>query len=555
VIALVLFVVLVFANDHFFGSAKTEKKDSEKCEKVATTENVEISTRESAPKSHDLSIDDALTKESMVFVENKYMIGAINLDDGTIDSVVLKDYKETIASDSKNVMLLMPKGTSSESYYSVSYFDNTNNEKVDNKMVWVSDTDSPVVLLRLESKNGLTIDRTITLDDQYLIKIKDNITNISGKEISISASSSFVKRNPKQNNYAVVHEGIIGNFFGKIEEVKYKDIENETTVKDCDWVGYTDIYWLCSIVNKEKNLFNISYSKSEDGLYKISLKRKEDIKLSPNTNTELEYTLFTGPKDISILNKYKERLDADKFEMAIDFGWFFMITKPLVQFMNMLASVLPNMGLVILILTLFFKLITYPLIKKSFISAAKIRELQPKIGAIQKLYANDKVRINQELIALYKKEKVSPMSGCLPMLLQAPVFFCLYKVFFINIKMRHAPLFGWINDLSSPDSTYLFNLFGAIDWTPPGILQIGIWPLIMGISMFLQQKLTSANKNSTVEKTSEQKMQENMMLILPIMFTYICSSFPVGVVVYWTISNVFGILQQRHFNKKIKLQK
>ena len=189
--------------------------------------------------------------------------------------------------------------------------------------------------------------------------------------------------------------------------------------------------------------------------------------------------------------------------------------------------------------------------KKSFTSAAKMKEIQPKVAMLQKSYAHDKVRLNQEMMALYKKEQVSPMSGCLPMLLQAPIFFCLYKVFFISIEMRQAPLFGWIHDLSAPDSLYIFNLFGAIDWTPPSILQIGVWPLIMGLSMFLQQKLTSAGKAKTAEKTSEQKMQENMMLIMPVMFTYICASFPVAVVIYWTISNIFSIIQQYYANKKI----
>jgi YidC/Oxa1 family membrane protein insertase len=557
IIVLALFMVLIFAHDRFFGSSETEKQKDEKSEKLNITEKAENSAHEVTHEVSDLSIDDELSKESRVFVENEHMKGSINLDGSIIDSVVLKNYKETIDDGSKDVMLLTPRGTKEEFFYLISYLDNTNNEKVADETVWIRciSTDARSASLKTQTQNGIIIERRVTFDDQYLITIKDTITNTSDSDVKLLANSSLNRKNPKQNNYAVVHEGVVGNSLGKIEEIKYKDIENETNLRDCSWVGYTDIYWLCSIINKEKNSFNMSYLRTENDLYKISMKRKEEIKLASNASIELEYSLFTGPKDISVLNKYKEKLCMDKFEMAIDFGWFFIITKPLVQLMNVFAEFLPNMGLVILVLTLFFKFITYPLIKKSFVSAAKMRELQPKIAAIQKLYAHDKMRINQELIALYKKEGASPMSGCLPMILQAPIFFCLYKVFFINIKMRHAPLFGWIHDLSSPDSTYVFNMFGIIDWIPPGFLQIGIWPLIMGISMFLQQKLTTTSKSLTTEKTSEQKMQENMMLILPIMFTYICSSFPVGVVIYWTISNVFGILQQRYFNRKIKLQK
>jgi YidC/Oxa1 family membrane protein insertase len=193
-----------------------------------------------------------------------------------------------------------------------------------------------------------------------------------------------------------------------------------------------------------------------------------------------------------------------------------------------------------------FKILTYPLTRKSFTSMAKMKALQPRIAVLQKTYPNDKMRLNQELIALYKKENVSPMSGCLPMLLQAPIFFCLYKVFFVSIQMRHAPLFLWIHDLSAPDPLYVFNLFGLIDWTPPSFLRIGVWPIIMGLTMFLQQRLSSTKSANAVEKTSEQKMQENMMIVLPVMFTYICSSFPVGVVIYWTISNIISIIQQRY---------
>ena len=237
--------------------------------------------------------------------------------------------------------------------------------------------------------------------------------------------------------------------------------------------------------------------------------------------------------------------------MAIDFGWFFFITKPLTQLVGVLGNWFSNMGFVILLLTILLRLLTYPLMKKSFVSMAKMRKIQPRIAQIQKAYANDKLRLNQELLLIYRRENISPLSGCLPMLLQAPIFFCLYKVFFLTIAMRHAPLFGWVKDLSAPDTCYLFSLFGLIDWTPPSFLQIGLWPLIMGATMLIQQKMTSTTSNNIQEKTPEQKAQEKMMLFMPIFFTFICASFPVSIVVYWTISNIIGIIQQKYVNAKI----
>lgn len=563
VIAMVAFIAIMFGYNYFFESNNntppTTEQKQDNTDKKNTTENIETDSEneseEDTAVSKEISLKDALSKDSRVSIENKHIKGSIDLNGGIIDNITLNDYKETVEKNSDNVMLLTPKGTNSEFYYTINYKDKTNNEIISDKTVWVPEDlqeTAQSIKLKTQTQNGLIIERTITLDDGYMINIKDKVINVSDKELRLSKSSDLVRSNPKHNNYAVVHEGLVGNSSKKVEEIKYSNVEGKTNLTDCEWFGYTDIYWLCSIINKDKNS-SVSYSKTDEDSYKISTHSKKDFKISKDSVVEFSYSLFTGPKDIRTLKNYEKELNIDKFDMAIDFGWFFMITKPLVQLMDILQKIFANMGLVILILTLLFKVLTYPLMKKSFSSAAKMKEVQPRVAALQKAYAHDKMRMNQEMMALYKREKVSPMSGCLPMLLQAPIFFCLYKVFFISIEMRHAPLFGWIHDLSAPDSLYIFNLFGLIDWTPPSFLQIGVWPLIMGLSMFIQQKLSSSNKS--LEKTSEQKMQENMMLIMPVMFTYICSSFPVGVVIYWTISNLFSMGQQYHANKKFKKTK
>ena len=543
VIAMCVFMALMFGVDYFTKQSSVQQAS----DSGQVIQSADVGTQQDIQDAEEkeITVSDALSKNSR-----------INLNGGIIDNLTLKDYKETIESNSGNVALMIPRNTANQTYFGVSYSDKSNNEEIAEKAVWVSESDSNTlqsIQLKTQTQNGLVIERLITFDDHYMITVRDRVHNVSSKDIVLSPSAYINRYNPKNNNYAVVHEGLVGNISGKTEEIKYADVEDHSSYRDTQWLGYTDIYWLTAIINKDKNTL-VNYSKPTDDSYRISTKRKNDINVKPESMVELSYKIFAGPKDIKVLRDYQASLNLDNFEMAIDFGWFFMITKPLIILMDIFAKIFSNMGFVILLLTLLFKVITYPLTKKSVMSAAKMKEVQPKIAQIQKMYAYDKMRLNQELIALYKKEQISPMSGCLPMLLQAPIFFCLYKVFFISIEMRHAPLFGWIKDLSAPDGLYLFNLFGLIDWTPPSFLQIGLWPLIMGATMFLQQKMTSASKNKSIEKTKEQKMQENMMLVLPLMFTYICASFPVGVVVYWTISNIFGIIQQQMANKKLSVK-
>ncbi len=549
IIAMICFMAVMFGYDYFSDSNFSSNKGEQ--QKIEETED-----EQDDKTSKVISIKDAMNSDTRVSLENDYIEGTIDLNGGVIDSVILKKYKKTTDQNSENVMLLTPKNTASQFYYAISYTDKTNQENISDTIVWkIKDRKekSQSLVIATQTKNGLLIERTITIDDEYLWKIKDKILNTSGKEVKLSAHSELVRSKPEQHNYAVVHEGLVGYFDSKVEEIKYKDIEGNKILKDCKWLGYTDLYWLCSVVNKSKKV-TVSYDKPDDDTYKIVTHRRGDINLSPDTMVELNYSIFTGAKDYKVLKSYRDNANFDKFEMAIDFGWFFIITKPLIQLVDIFSDIFSNMGFVILVLTLLFRVITYPLMKKSFVSMAKMKELQPKIAMLQKTYANDKMRMNQEMMMLYRREKISPMSGCLPMLLQAPIFFCLYKIFFISIEMRHAPLFGWIKDLSAPDSLYVFNLFGAINWNPPSFLQIGLWPIIMGLTMFLQQKISSAGKFQSANETSEQKMQKNMMLFMPLLFTYICASFPVAVVIYWTISNLFSIIQQRLVNKQLGIK-
>ncbi|MDR1488792.1 MAG: membrane protein insertase YidC [Holosporales bacterium] len=563
-IALFLFMGFMLGYQYLFEGKKSE----EESHSVETVSNQQQQNIVPVPfQKQVISVDEAISRPSRLNLENDKLKASIDRQGCVIDSIILKQYKQNVKEKSHNVDIFCPKNTDNEYYYMISYIDQTSSEGIDEEAVWdrlgpdnnnggddSSSDNNGRIVLRTQTKNGIVIERTIIIDNGYLFNINDKLINISQKKITLTNSSDIFRKNPTISNYAVVHEGLVGiNHLSNdnVDEIKYKKINGKTDIGESKWFGYTDIYWLVCHVNTATNV--ISYSKENgDENYKISLYSRTPISIEANSAINIDYKMFAGPKDMTILKNYNKDLSISKFEMAIDFGWFFILTKPLLYLLDQMSKWFTNMGIVILLLTLMFKLLTYPLTKKSMYSVARMKQIQPKVANIQKIYANDKQRMNMEIMSLYKKEKISPMSGCLPMLLQAPVFFCLYKVFFISIEMRHAPLFGWIRDLSSADPLYITNFFGIIDWIPPKFLQIGVWPLIMGITMLLQQKISSSNgKNNTAQKTPETKLQENMMYILPIMFTYVCASFPVGVVVYWTISNLFGIFQQQYINRSL----
>ena len=545
IIAVLAFFIITFSVDYFFNSNKEINNTEQK--KVTKIEN-----KKEEQKDKQLTVEEALLNTPRASISNDNIKSSVNLKGGVIDNVSLNNYNETLEKDSKNVSILTPKGSNSEYYFAIEYKDITNNETISTNTTWnpQDENNTNEAKIKTNTKNNLEIERTIKVDDKYLITITDKITNKSEHPVTISKSSSIVRSKPKLYDYAVVHEGLVINTDNKVKEIKYSKFKNNEVLKNCEWFGFTDAYWLCAVINNTNNT-NVEYNKKSEDTYNVQSNSDYTISIDKGNTTEVSYNLFVGPKDINSLNEYKNKLKIDKFDMAIDFGWFFIITKPLTQLVGILGNWFHNMGFVILLLTIIFRLLTYPLMKKSFVSMAKMRRIQPRITQLQKLYSNDKLRLNQELVLIYRKENISPLSGCLPMLLQAPIFFCLYKVFFLTISMRHAPLFGWIKDLSAPDSCYLFSLFGLIDWTPPSFLQIGLWPLIMGATMLIQQKMTSTTSNVKVDKTPEQKAQEKMMLFMPIFFTFICASFPVSIVVYWTISNIIGIIQQKYVNNQI----
>ena len=342
---------------------------------------------------------------------------------------------------------------------------------------------------------------------------------------------------PQTSGYYILHEGAIGVVEDRLKEFDYSKLTKEKEVIQASkggWVGFTDKYWLVALVPDQNLSVQTRFSGTEAEMYRAEINNGEHI-LKPGTSLDYKQHLFSGAKVLRLLDAYEEKQGFKRFDLAVDFGWFYFVTKPLFYVLEFLHQLLGNLGVAILILTVFVKILFYPLANKSFNSMARMKIMQPQMEKIKQKYANDKMRMNQELMELYKREKINPMSGCLPMLIQAPIFFCLYKVFFVTIEMRHAPFFGWIHDLSAPDPTSFFNLFGLLPWDAPSFLVIGALPLLMGATMILQQRLNPQPVDAT---------QAKIMLIMPLMFTYLFASFPAGLVIYWAWSNILSIAQQ-----------
>jgi YidC/Oxa1 family membrane protein insertase len=422
------------------------------------------------------------------------------------------------------------------------------------------------IRLTWDNKQGLTFDRTIAVDTQAMFTITDRVSNHGGAPMILYPFGVVARQGlPPPQARSVVHEGGLGVFNGALEEYKYKKIADSkkiTTDSKGGWLGITDKYWLVATIppQDENMIAEFAYNGAgaptpDKGFF------QSDFRGSPATipaggNIERVSHLFAGAKRVSLLDRYGDDLNIPHFDRAIDFGWFYFLTRPFLYLLTALDHAVGNMGLAILMFTVLLKLVTLPLSMKSYHSMSRMKAIQPDMKRIQERFADDKVRQSQEMMELYKREKVSPLSGCVPTLIQIPIFFALYKVLYVNIEMRGAPFFGWIHDMSMPDPTSWFNLFGLAPWhiiaqtavnlgvftlyIPPA-LHIGAWPILMGISMFLQQKMSPQPPD---------KSQARTLMFMPIFFTYLLSSMPAGLVIYWTWSNLLGIAQQWYIMRK-----
>ena len=412
--------------------------------------------------------------------------------------------------------------------------------------IWTSDSKQlkPGQPVTLSWKNGagLKFERTYSLDEGYMVTVTQKVTN-TGETPTALFPYGLIARSgtPDTLGFYILHEGPLGVFDGTLREYDYDDVQETRKTEvtsNGGWIGITDKYWLAALVPDQAENFTYRFVHSienKDDRYQVDY-IGQSSSLAAGASIEITNRLFAGAKEVKLLDAYSEKFGIQNFDLAVDFGWFYFLTKPFFYAISWLNSYLGNFGLAILAFTVLVKAVFYPLANKSYRSMAKMRDLTPKLMTLREQYGDDKMRLNQEMMAIYKKEKVNPASGCLPILLQIPVFFALYKVLFVNIEMRHAPFYGWIKDLSVADPTSIFNAFGLIPWTPPDFLMIGIWPILMGLTMWLQQRL---NPQPT------DPVQAKVFMFLPLFFTFLLGTFPAGLVIYWTWNNLLSIAQQR----------
>jgi YidC/Oxa1 family membrane protein insertase len=490
----------------------------------------------------------ALAEAPRLRIATPRLHGSISLMGGRLDDVTLAQFHETLDTSSPEIVLFSPPGSAAP-YYAEFGWVAVGEAKAKTPgpdTVWKADradlAPGKPVTLSWANGEGLTFTRKIEVDEDYMFSVTESVANDSGAAVSL-APYGLVSRTgkPKLENLYILHEGPIGVFNGASKELKYEDLDSKGEVSEKGvtggWVGITDKYWLAAVAPDPKSVVDARFlhrRADQHDKYQTDFLGKPES-LAAGAKLEFKSYLFAGAKHVRMLDQYSEKLGIQRLDLAIDFGWFYFLTKPFFYILQWLHGLVGNFGIAILCMTVLLRGLMFPLANKSYKAMSKMKALQPQMKELQAKFADDKNRLNQEMMALYKNEKVNPMAGCLPIFIQIPIFFALYKVLYVTIEMRHAPFYGWIHDLSAPDPTNLFTAFGLIPWSPPAFLMLGVWPLIMGVTMYLQQKLNPQPADP---------VQARMFMILPFVFTFMLASFPAGLVIYWAWSNCLSILQQ-----------
>jgi YidC/Oxa1 family membrane protein insertase len=494
---------------------------------------------------------DALATAKRIRINTPTLHGSLSVTGARLDDLTLAGYHETADPTSKEIELLSPTGAAHPYHAEFGWVPVDAGIKTPGPdTVWSVAQGNDVspgntVVLNWDNGDGLRFVRTVSVDENYMFQIAQRVENYGTKPVTLHPFGLISRTGtPKTEGMYILHEGPLGVFDGTLKEHKYDDLKKLSTERNKTtggWIGITDKYWLTALVpdQKEELTGRFVHQRTDNAdRYQVDFTGAAKV-VAPGAAAETTFHLFAGAKLVSLLDHYTEKFGVERFDLAIDFGWFYFLTKPFFYLLKMMNSGLGNMGLAILALTVLIKGIMFPLANKSYASMSKMKLLQPQVKALQERFGDDKVRLQQEMMALYKKEKVNPVSGCLPILIQIPVFFALYKVLFVAIEMRHAPFYGWIKDLSAQDPTTIMNLFGLIPWDPalylPAFLHIGVWPLIMGATMWLQQKLNPQPLDP---------VQAKMMMFLPVVFTFMLGQFAAGLVIYWAWSNILSIAQQ-----------
>ncbi len=488
-----------------------------------------------------ISRDEALEENERILFENDKIKGSISLLGSSIDDLTFKNYTNTLNGDD-NVVLLNPK--QSENGYYVETGWATTNKNIDlpnSKTLWEIEGNrklTPNSSIKLSWKNNQNIKfiKEISIDNQYLFDIKQTIENNSDKTYNFYPYGQIIRNiAPEVTNFYILHEGLIGVFDDQLVEEDYDDIEEKkySINADTGWLGITDKYWIASLIPENGKSFRSDFDYKNK--FRANFIETDATEIGANEIKTNSIRAIVAAKEVNVIDGYAETENISKFDLAIDWGWFYFIVKPLFFAIQYFFNLAGNFGIAIIMITACIRLVFFPLANYSFKSMAKMKVLQPEMTRLKELHKEDKMKLQQEMMALYKREKVNPISGCLPIFIQIPFFFAIYKVLFVTIEMRHQPFFGWIKDLSERDPTSIFNLFGLIPWDPPSFLLIGVWPCLMGVSMWMQQKLNP---------TPPDPVQAKIFMFFPLFLTVILAPFPAGLVIYWTINNILTMAQQ-----------
>jgi YidC/Oxa1 family membrane protein insertase len=494
----------------------------------------------------------ALAEQPRVKIDTPRLHGSIDLLGARLDDLTLANYHETVDPKSPEVVLLSPPGTQDPYLAEFGWVAAGPDAKVPGPQTRWTETGGRLtptnpVTLTWDNGQGLLFTRTISVDPNYMFTMRDAVRNNGTDPVKLLPYGLISRTGtPHVAGYYILHEGLIGYLGGSLQEVKYSSLSPGTPIdytSNGGWLGFTDKYWLTSLIPPQNEAIKARFTHTVDAgvdRYQTDYLGPE-VTVAPDGTAESSAHFFAGAKEVNLLDAYKDS-GIPLFDRAIDFGWFYFLTKPIFLVLQFFYEILGNFGLAILLLTLCVKLLFFPLANKSYNAMSKMKLLQPEIQKLRERFPDDKARQQQEMMALYKRVGANPLAGCLPIVIQIPVFFALYKVLFVTIEMRHAPFFGWIHDLSAPDPTSFANLFGLLPFTPPvnlpivgSILMIGAWPLVMGLTMFLQQKLNPQPVDP---------VQARMFMLLPIVFTFMLSGFPAGLVIYWAWNNLLSIGQQ-----------
>ncbi len=529
--------------------------DTIKKDKIAKTEVIESSDAPSIEQNENfskLTRKEALAESKRILFENNNVIGSINTIGAVIDDLTFKNYNVELDSNEK-VILLNPR--KNENGYLIESGFVTNNKNIDvpnSSTIWQIvgndklTTNDPIKLV-WQNNQGIEFQKNISLDEQYLFTVREKVINLSDKTYNFYSYGQIIRnKKPEISGFYILHEGLVATLDEELIEEDYDDIQEKKFSRNASkgWLGIGDKYWITSIVPPRNKDFKTTFDYKNK--FRANYISASGTEAGPNETVEEEIQIIVAAKRVKTIDGYAESLNINKFDLTIDWGVMYFLTKPLFFAIDYFFKLLGNYGLAIIAVTICIRLLFFPLANYSFRSMGKMKLLQEPMKRLKELHKDDKMKLQQEMMALYKREKVNPMSGCLPILVQIPVFFALYKVLFVTIEMRHMPFYGWIHDLSAKDPTTIFNLFGLIPWdNVPSFLIIGVWPIAMGVSMWIQQKLNPKPPDP---------VQQKIFAFFPIFLTVILAPFPAGLVIYWTFNNIFTMIQQYYIQRKMTVK-